>query len=221
MEEINIYCDESCHLLGAEDNKNYMALGAITCNKIDKNRIFKMIKNLKQKHKFKPKELKWVKLHPNYVDLYKELIDFFFDEPSLSFRSILVDKKRLEHSKFHQSHDDFHYKIYYRLIEFLIEKNKLYNIFVDKKDDISSEKVKRTALYLKRAFNINYDIDNREFINVRNVLSHEIEILQLVDLLIGAITYNARRYKQPSTFKNKTKNCIADYLLDKTKYSLH
>ena len=73
---------------------------------------------------------------------------------------------------------------------------------------------------MKRAFNINYDIDNREFINVRNVLSHEIEILQLVDLLIGAITYNARRYKQPSTFKNKTKNSIADYLLDKTKYSL-
>lgn len=44
----NIYCDESCHL--PNDNSDVMVLGAITCLKEEKQKIFEDIRNIKRRH---------------------------------------------------------------------------------------------------------------------------------------------------------------------------
>jgi hypothetical protein len=78
MEEINIYCDESCHL--EHDSSNAMVIGAISCDKDIASEINKRIKSIKQKHHvYKYAEIKWVKVSKSKIEMYKELIDLFLN----------------------------------------------------------------------------------------------------------------------------------------------
>ena len=96
----NIYCDESCHL--PNDNSDVMVLGAITCSKENKQSIFENIRNIKQKHNVSTwNEIKWTKVSNSKIDMYKELIDYFFQNDDLSFRGLIAkNKSDLDHNRY-------------------------------------------------------------------------------------------------------------------------
>lgn len=98
----NVYCDESCHL--ENDHISTMALGAIWCASNDLPSTIAKIKEIKKKHGVSHSfEIKWTKISPAKKDFYIALINYFFDEPSLHFRSIIIpDKTKLNHGKFNQ-----------------------------------------------------------------------------------------------------------------------
>lgn len=193
--KLNIYCDESCHL--ENDHIQSMALGSIWCNENEISLISNNIKSIKKKHNLPTTfEIKWTKVSPAKKDFYLELIEYFFTEPKLHFRCILIpDKNKLDHIKFNQSHDDWYYKMYFLLIKGILSPQCKYNIYIDIKDTRGTEKVKKLHEVL---CNSRYDFDKKIIENIQQVRSHEVTIMQITDLFIGAITYLHRELETSS-----------------------
>jgi hypothetical protein len=213
--EYNIYCDESCHL--ENDNQKAMVFGAIWCEKLNLHKIFEDLRDIKRKHNLSSSfELKWNKISPAKVEFYAEVINYFFDNENLHFRALVIpDKKQLDHKSFDQSHDDFYYKMYFTLLQVILKPNSNYNIFLDIKDTKSQNKVE----HLKNILHNNkYDFKKEMINKVQQVRAYEVELVQLTDLLIGAISY-INRQLNTSQAKLDLINLIqkrSGYLLTKT-----
>jgi len=186
----NIYCDESCHL--ENDHINVMALGAAWCKLNDTEEITHAIKAIKSKHNLASSfEIKWTKISPAKADFYFDLINYFFDEEKLHFRSVIIPNKcKLDHVKFSQSHDDWYYKMYFLLLKEILDPEEKYNIYIDIKDTRGYTKVEKLREVLS---NDAYDFDQNIINKIQQIRSHEATIMQLTDLLIGAITYFHRK----------------------------
>jgi hypothetical protein len=192
----NIYCDESCHL--ENDNILPMALGAVWCHESDIAMISNNLKLIRKKHCLSNIfEIKWTKISPAKINFYLELIEYFFLETKLNFRCIIIpDKNKLDHEKFSQSHDDWYYKMYFLLIKGILNPKFAYNIYIDIKDTRGAEKVKKLHEVL---CNSTYDFDKNIIKNIQQIRSHEVSIMQITDLLIGAIIYQQRKLKTSSS----------------------
>jgi hypothetical protein len=187
-ELINIYCDESCHL--ERDGESVMLLGAISCPDDAVKQAHREILDIMRKHRA-AWELKWVKVNRPRIAFYKELVDYFFDNPKLKFRAWVVENKAaLNHEYFNQgSHDSFYYKMYFYMLKPLLQRPNRYHIYLDKKDTRSATKVKELGEVLKSA---NLDWSGLLVSRLQTVESHDVPLLQLADLLIGALAYRHR-----------------------------
>ena len=182
----NIYCDESCHL--EYDRQNVMVLGAVWCPLENTREIAEDVRQIKKQHGLSSKfEVKWTKVSPAKVDFYLDLVEYFFRKDSLGFRAVVIpDKSKLRHEAFDQTHDDWYYKMYFRLLKVILEPDCKYRTYLDIKDTRSAAKVRGLKEVLANSI---YDFRKEIIENVQNVRSHEIEQIQLVDLLIGAVSY--------------------------------
>lgn len=197
VQTYNIYCDESCHL--EKDQIPVMVLGAVWCPLSRCPEVSKRLRALKSEHGLSPDfELKWVKVSPAKLAFYEAVIDEFFMSEYLQFRAVVIpDKSKLNHIAFNQSHDEFYYKMWFVLLKQLFVPGFSYRIYIDIKDTHGAAKVKKLEKVLRNA---NYDFDREMIEWVQQVRSHEVEILQLTDLLIGALAY-VHRGLQTSTAK--------------------
>lgn len=212
----NVYCDESCHL--ENDGINDMVLGAVWCPQNKIRTINQAIKELKLRYEVQPTaELKWTKVAPAKADLYKELIDFFFSCEDLHFRCLVVaDKTKLDHKRFHQTHDDWYYKMYFDMIKSIFNPRDSYEIYIDIKDSRSYHKAETLR---EISSNNIYDFSGKVVKRIQPIRSHEVQIMQIVDVLIGAVAYQNRIF--PTDFmKSKTKMALIDLIKEKTGYQL-
>ena len=210
---INIYCDESCHL--EHDNQKAMVIGGISCPDYARQTVYNDIKNIKIKYGISPFiEIKWTKVSESKFEFYKELIDYFFRNELLNFRAVVIpDKSILNHKKYNQSHDDFYYKMYYFLLKQLLVKKDEINVYLDIKDTRSSYKIKK----LKEIINYQANKNNLEGIeHIQHVRSHENSIIQLTDLLIGAVSYKCRGLNS-----NHSKIQLIEYIEELSKQKIN
>jgi hypothetical protein len=182
----NIYCDESCHL--EHDRFPIMLLGAVWCP-LDKTKsISKEIRNIKAEYNAKA-ELKWTKVSNCKLEFYQHLLKYFFGKDGLNFRCLVVaGKEKLNHSYFNQgSHDSFYYKMYYQLLLNIVNRSESkFNIYLDIKDTRGSRKI----LELRKILHIKLgDIERLTIPQIQLVRSHESNLIQLADFLIGAVAY--------------------------------
>lgn len=185
MENINLYCDESNHLRH-NDNK-IMTLGYISCTASKVKEANINIRLIKEKHGLNRNcEIKWTKVSKSKMDLYRELIEYFFANDSMQFRCVVADKEGLDYERFQINHDDWYYRMYYLLLGKSLMETNQYGIYIDIKDTCSNEKVEKLKNVLNNSY---YDFSSAMIKKIQQVRSHEIEILQLTDLLIGAIGY--------------------------------
>lgn len=185
---INIYCDESCHL--EHDQQKVMAIGGIACPNYAKFNVYEDIKKIKERHLIMShQEIKWNKVSKGKQTYYEDLINYFFDNELLRFRGVLLpDKSVLRHNAFSQSHDDFYYKMYYYTISYFLNQEDDIEVYIDMKDTNSMKKIKKLEEVLhNKARNRSLEVTK-----IQQIRSHENSILQLTDLLLGAITYTNR-----------------------------
>lgn len=208
----NIYCDESCHL--EHDNIPVMVLGAISCEKIYRKRIFKDIQDIKSKHNIgKNSEIKWCRISMNKIDFYKDIIDYFFETECLSFRGLVIkNKELLNHEQYNQTHDEWYYKMYFTLLSRIIKNNMKNEIYLDIKDTKGSNRRYKLQEVLSNSI---YDFNKDIVHNIQAIDSRESAILQIVDLFIGALGYINRDLKT-----SKAKLEVIKYIKEKTGYSL-
>jgi len=181
-----IFCDESNHL--SNDKSNLMVIGAISLPNNKVENINRHIKYLKHKYNAN-NELKWTKLNSNKKDFYTELLEFFFASIDLRFNAqVVLNKSLLNHREYNDGEpDNFYYKMYYYTLMPFLQPNNSYNIFIDYKDTKGSKRSKKLNEIIQNTF---YgDIDCKFTI----IHSNESQIIQLTDILIGAISYKNRQ----------------------------
>ena len=188
-ERYAIYCDESGHL--PNDGFSSMSMGAIWCPRSEVREAGQRIREIKGRHGMAADaEVKWTKISPSGVSLYIDLVDYFFDNDSLSFRVLVAnDKSKLVHEQFSQTHDDWFYKMYFLLLNNIIQNRACYSIYLDQKDTRSREKVKHLFDVLANA---NYDFSREIIERVQTVRSDEVPLMQMTDLLLGATSSISR-----------------------------
>lgn len=189
MNTYNIYCDESCHL--QHDGSNVFVLGGIMCEKSMAHEFNSDLIGMKAQFGFSPKsEMKWTKIAPCNVDFYLDVVDYFFDHlGDLRFRGYIGrGKDELRHDDFAQTYDEWYYKMYYRMLEFVFDKNRSasFECYLDIKDTLGAQKVQK----LREFFNLHYGAEVVSRIQL--VRSDEVALLQLADVFIGALSYAHR-----------------------------
>lgn len=206
----NIYCDESCHL--ENDHKPYMFLGKVSSAYNQIKLHTENIREIKKKHHFYA-EIKWTSVSKSKLRFYEELVDYFFST-DLQFRAIGVQKDKINNGAFGQSYDDFYYKMYYYLLNHNLNSLYRYNVYLDIKDTLSAHKVNKLKDILNARFGV--------FRNVQNIRSHESLLLQLADLIMGAISYYHNNQEKANAAKVKLIEKIKNHSgtgLDRTNYS--
>ncbi len=203
---INIYCDESCHL--PNDGQKAMVLGALWCFRSKARDHNQAIAALKTKHHLSPFfEIKWTKVSTGKLDFYRELINYFFDNRTMGFRGwVIPNKSVLSHDDYEQTHDDWYYKMYFYLLRNLIYTDRKYRIYLDIKDTRSRMKLHKLREVLSNA---NYDFSREIIERIQHVHSHDIGLMQLADILIGAVSYHARGLST-SAAKNEIVQLVKD-----------
>ncbi len=176
----NMYCDESTHI--ASDGFPYMIIGYVSSAWNQVKIHSRYIKNLRKELKFKG-EIKWKKLSESNYPFYNELIDYFFAS-DLNFRAVIVAKDQIDNSRPGFSYNDFYYKMYYQLLHHKINMEHTYNVYLDIKDTCSTSKIRK----LREILNIEYG----NIRNLQSIHSYESYLMQLSDVIMGAINYNLR-----------------------------
>jgi len=175
----NIYCDESTHLL--KDGMPFMLVSYVSCAypqiKIHKQ----FVRLLKEKYKFKG-EIKWTNVSKKMGPFYGELIDYFF-ATDLAFRSVIVKKEQIDETKPNFTYNNFYFEMYKELIGHKLCAEYTYNIYLDIKDTRSQKKLR----ILKEVLNAGGNIRSIQFVR-----SHESYLMQMADVIMGAINYRLR-----------------------------
>ena len=216
MTVYNVYCDESCHL--EHDGINVMVIGAIWCPQSKLKEINQRIRDIKTRNDISPQvEMKWTKISPAKVELYKDLVDYFFDDDDLHFRAVVMpDKSKLDHDRFHQDHDTWYYKMYFDMLKVILSPADRYEIYIDIKDTNSH---KRAQKLKEVCCNSMYDFSERIIRRLQPIRSEEVQVMQLSDVLIGAVGYKNRIF--PSNFvKSPAKQEIINLIMKRSGYCL-
>ena len=196
--EYNVYCDESCHLV-SNDSK-YMLIGAVYCPKYKVKKVNEYIEHLKENYNLSDKiELKWNKIDKKTEKLYLDIINYFFNNDDLKFRVIVIDKTKLDHEKYNQTENEFYHKTYYEMLKYIIIPGNSYNIYPDIKDTNSYYYHQVMLDYLRIKMQ---DTNKKTIKKVQPIRSYEAPILQINDILIGALSYHYRNLSKNSVKLN-------------------
>lgn len=176
----NFYCDESTHI--ETDGHRYMILAYVSTPYNQLKHHNQKIREIKRKHFIKG-EMKWKSISKSRMVFYTEIVEYFF-MTDLHFRAIIIDKNQLKHNEFKQTHDEFYDKMYFQLLNKKILHDAIYNIYIDEKDTHSYKKARSMKAYLER--------DYQNIRTLQAIKSYESELMQIADVLMGAINYKLR-----------------------------
>lgn len=188
MTTYDLYCDESAHL--EHDGLPWMALGTVWCDHDRSREIAVRLREIKVRHGMSAAmDIKWTKVGPAKVQLYLDILDYFFDDDDLHFRAVVIDKRSHQAGAFAPDHDSSYYALYFDLLEPLLDPTSRYRIYLDIKDTRSQAKIVGLHDVLCRS---QTDFNRAIVERVQQVRSHEVEQIQLADLLLGALLYANR-----------------------------
>ena len=210
--DLIFYCDESCHI--QFDHVEYMSLVTVFCSKSRTKNINRDIRKIKEKYRIDTnQELKWTKISNSNLQLYKEIINYISEKTYIRVRAVLAKKRSVDEFKLrNKTYDQWYHSIYYYLLKHpldLITEAKVEFddcfLFIDKKDIYTNENINILANYL-----------NRHFAYIHNFIpkaveSHEHQLVQVADIIAGALTYR-KRFPQSNTPKNELCNFIEEKL---------
>ena len=168
-----------------------MGLGALWIPTARVRQASEDIRAIKAEHGIRQNfEAKWTQVSPAQLGFYEALLDYFFDHKEIRFRAVIAkDKANVQYVEERGGHDGWYYRMYYLLLRSITAPPRHARIYLDIKDTRGGPKA---AKLLDVLANTNYDFDHEYLERIQIVRSHEVELLQLTDLLIGAITAQAR-----------------------------
>ncbi len=198
---LHFYCDESCHL--PADGESNMLLGLLACPAERIATSHAALRDLAKTSGLEPHfEAKWTKLSPARLPHYLSLLEWFFapEQEALAFRAlVLPDKARLYAALPDTARDHLYYRLYYQLLRGAVEPENRHRIFLDTKDTRGGQKIAKLRDLLQ--IDAGDSLQTAKAVqDIQLVRSHEIGLLQLTDLFLGAIAY-ARRGSQTSPAK--------------------
>ncbi len=177
----------------------FFCLGMIKC--LQPFYLDSKIREIRQKNQFYD-EIKWNTLSKAKLKVIKEIVGVVFDTPGIYFSSIVINKDDID---FEKEFENNPYKAYQGFTEILlkqsIEDNEVLTILADY---VTTPKDIKFEVDVKH--NINKTLDRLAIGGIHRVDSKGVNIIQIVDLLIGSVVYCYKRdLKLVSGDKNKVK----------------
>jgi hypothetical protein len=233
MNEINIYSDESRHR-----GERFLLLGGLWVRAKDAAQLEQEINRLRHKYGYTNNEgkfidflgeLKWTKVSTKYLPIYKELVDLFFqliEQGKIRFCAMLVDTHDPAVQEYDNIKKDGYFKLLYQLYLHNCRVPGIYNIFPDRITNpthtvnlVTLQISLERALVKKFAELVNPGDRPERFVQaITPVDSKKVQMMQMVDVIIGAIGYfQNRHFKKEGAKKAKVE--LMKYIFDKLFYS--
>lgn len=203
--QINFYCDESCYL--QNDGNDFMVLGAIYCPNTFKKTINKNINKIKYKYGFSPSfEIKWTKISNKTIGMIKEILKYIKEKPFIRIRTLIATGKKSLTFSSETNYNEWYYKMYFTLLkknvhdigvpvvdenQKIITFNK-FKFFLDKKDSNSVKNAEKICICFR---NLYYKVSIPSCFQYEIVDSKQMNLVQIIDIIIGAISYKIRNIK--------------------------
>ena len=189
-----VYCDESCiEALFDKESHDYTVIGGIWIPADSRVDIKNKLNAIKACYG-KMGELKWNKVSPVTKDMYKEIIDLFFNTYNIRFRAITVRTKLVDNKLFNEGSGELgFYKFYFQLIQkWLIEGNS-YKVFLDYKVNAQRNRVQDLCRILRYSTTATVEL-------TQSLPSEQSVLIQLADVLTGVVAsaFNDDRATQES-----------------------
>lgn len=207
--KFDVYCDESHpDLLGSKHSSSqFLTIGGLWLAKQDRVRFKQAIHDLRNKHKIGG-EFKWQKISPSRQAFYNELIDWFFEQnDNLRFKCIAVEHQKVNLLKYHGSDQELgFYKFYYQMLHHWVLDWNEYAVFCDFKSNREPNRLRVLQKCLE-ASNLSSHISS-----VQSIRSKESVLVQLVDVLTGAVAAKLNSALNPKGAKQYIVKKIEDRL---------
>jgi len=201
-----IYCDESCPL----EYEPISLFGAIGCSYENKDKIVKELRALKNKYFINSRyETKWTKISKAKIQYYKDLIDYFNSSKDICIRIMVAkDKDSLNNKYYNGDYQEWYYRMYFLLLDRFIDSNYDYYMLYDEKDKYTTYKMNtvRDIIKNKKKFDSKDHFDFK----IKQINSKESELMQLLDVIMGAVGYKNRGYLKDD--KGESKKEIVRYI---------
>jgi hypothetical protein len=184
-----------------------MAIGGIWLPRDEKHRITAKIQEIRRRTGIRG-EVKWSKTSNRCLAAYRQLTDFFFDEPAAKFRVIVVDQAKFDPATHHGGDSELgFYKFYYEMLEKWIEPGNEYLVLLDFKQNHGADRYQTLRLFLERRCRGFAWISDLTVID-----SRQAPIAQICDLLTGAVAADSSSDLKPGTAKSELAAHIAGRL---------
>lgn len=212
----HVYCDES-----RQSKDRYMIIGGII---IPSSKVENFNATMKQ-YRLEQKmfaELKWSKVSNQKLLEYKRFIDYFFalnNTDNLHFHCIIIDNHQVNHRKFNRGDKELgFYKFYYQLLLHSFGKrycragaDDRFVVHLDYRT--TSYSLNKLKLILNRGMVKKYSINAAPFVSIEPRDSHKSELLQINDIILGAIGFQKNGYDLLADAK-KAKKELANYIAE-------
>lgn len=201
-----VYCDESCiEALFDKSSHDYTVIGGIWIPAESRYEIKKKLISIKTRYN-KMGELKWNKVSPATKDMYKEIIDLFFNTYNIRFRAITVKTKLVDNQFFNKGSGELgFYKFYFQLIQkWLIEGNS-YKIFLDYKVNAQKTRIQDLCRILRYSTTANVEL-------TQSLPSEQSILIQLADVLTGVVSSAFNNSNDTKESKREVREHVERYL---------
>lgn len=205
---IEIYCDESRQDLLASASSitsvnRFCCIGGLSIPTIQKSGLKESIQTLRNKHKVLG-EIKWGTVTSSKLPFYLELIDLFFSTEGLNSRVVVIDASKIRNNVFNGGDPELgYYKFYYQLIYHWLSDNNCYRIYTDQKTNRDKKRLQE----LRRIVNLQFP--SSPILSVQAINSRESIILQMQNVLMGAIGY---KYNYNGAGQSNAKKAVVNHI---------
>lgn len=205
----DIYIDES-----SQNAHRYLVLGGVRFKARDVDRINHLIAEARLPE-LPFGEVKWTKVSRKKLEAYKRITDIVFGNSDLiHFHSLIVDTSQVDNVRFNGGDRDvgFNKELFQLAMKFAdIYESELFHVYLDERN--TSQSPDDLRLILNRARKKRGDSRDWPFRRCQFRDSKTTPPLQLVDLLIGAIAWEANGHaKSPNA--SETKTTLSEYVLN-------
>lgn len=204
------FLDETGLLYSARDK--FFALGIIKCS--EPQMLYNQIRKIRQKYNY-DREIKWAGLDRKIrFDIAREFFNIFLSEDA-KFNCIILNKEELDFQKYFQNNL---YKVYQSfsvaLLKLIIGKNPE-EVIILLTDDYFTPDSEDLESAVKGIINDHY----QKFIiaGICQINSKDSDILQLTDIILGAILYDLKKQKALIEDQNTYKRKFLNFLYQKLK----
>ena len=134
--------------------------------------------------------------------MYKDLVNMFFDDSQIRFRSICIKAEDVNHERFNASNGELgFYKFYFQLIHNWMLMGNSYQIFVDYKTNGYQHRVQELGMILNNA-------STAELTQIQALPSEESVLIQFADVLTGVVASAFNNTKSQSDAKQSVRELI-------------
>lgn len=209
------YCDES-----GISNDRFVVVGGLCLAKGQIPKVLQNMQAFRRDHNM-TRELKWTKITNGKVNQYKHLVEYFFAMNNVNhcqFHAIIFDSHKWKHKKYNDGDEDkglskLYYQILHRKFSGICGAHGSLYVRLDKRN--SSTSLHDLRAMLNNAAARDHGLTNRPFKVVESTDSKECDILQLNDVILGAVCA-VRNGKHILATTRDAKREIGKLVLDKS-----